>query len=374
MSKDIVFIYDFLQVKGGAEQFALNIARNFGQVQCIFAAVDHETFPNVSREAAGFRALTTMSRNSGLMAVKALHSFKSGCAFLQRYDTVVYSGVYAPVAIRHHVLGRNVYYCHTPPRFVYDLRSFYRQKARIWQRPVLDLLARYVEQNYRDAVMQMDTVIANSMNVRNRLSKYLGLSDVSVMHPPVDTERFSWLGQGDYYLSTARLEPYKRVDLIVRAFLEMPRRNLVVASGGSQLTELKKLAAEARNITFTGWCSESELRKLVGNCIATIYVPIDEDFGMSPVESMAAGKPVIGVDEGGLRETIVHDETGFLIACSPGSLSFADEKLKCRIIEAVSRMSKTVASNMRSACEKRALLFSIEVFNRKFRSVIEYDA
>jgi len=99
---------------------------------------------------------------------------------------------------------------------------------------------------------------------------------------------------------------------------------------------------------------------LIGKAIATIYIPIEEDFGMSPVESMAAGKPVIGVAEGGLLETVVNGETGVLI----------ENVSVDAVVEAVFVMSKDKALTMRAACENRAQLFRTEVFLEKMREVV----
>ena len=85
---------------------------------------------------------------------------------------------------------------------------------------------------------------------------------------------------GDYFLSTARLEPLKRVDLIIETFKGMPSKKLVVTSGGSQLESLKDLALGAKNITFTGWVSDTELRRLVRSVLRLSHIPKDEDFGM----------------------------------------------------------------------------------------------
>ena len=133
----------------------------------------------------------------------------------------------------------------------------------------------------------MDVIIANSKNVQTRIKKYLNLDSI-IIHPPVDVDRYNWIDQKDYYLSTARLEPYKRVESIVLAFMQMPEKKLIVASGGSDHRRLEGMAADYPNITFTGWCTDEQLSKLIGETIATLYFPMDEDFGMSPVESMAA--------------------------------------------------------------------------------------
>jgi glycosyltransferase involved in cell wall biosynthesis len=111
---------------------------------------------------------------------------------------------------------------------------------------------------------------------------------------------------------------------------------------------------------FTGLVTEEKLRDLIGNAIATIYLPHNEDFGMSPVESMAAGKPVIGVREGGLMETVVHGKTGMLL--SP-------EINREELIDAVSALTPARALQMRRACEERAQLFSQDLFLDKMRAL-----
>ena len=155
----------------------------------------------------------------------------------------------------------------------------------------------------------MDIIVTISETVRKRFKRFLGYDSV-VIYPPCETERFQWIEEGNFYLSTARLDPMKRVDLIVKAFKKMPDKRLVVVSGGADMPRIKQIAEESPNIEVLGWISEAQLCDLMGRCIATIYIPRDEDFGISPVESMAAGKPVIGVQEGGLLETVGGGRAG----------------------------------------------------------------
>jgi glycosyltransferase involved in cell wall biosynthesis len=143
--------------------------------------------------------------------------------------------------------------------------------------------------------------------------------------------------------------------------MKLRDKKLVVASGGSELPFLQSLAQGFDNIIFTGWLEESTLRTLIGKAIATLYLPINEDFGMSPVESMAAGKPVIGVAEGGLLETVRHGETGTLLLV-PLSLE--------SLIDAILQMTPRQARQMREACSHRAALFSREIFRDKMLSVV----
>ena len=182
-----------------------------------------------------------------------------------------------------------------------------------------------------------------------------------VIHPPCGMEGLRWLGQEDYYLSVARLDPLKRVDVIVEAFKGMPHQKLVVTSTGGEAARLRRMACGSGNIIFTGPVSDVHLAELIGRAIATIYVPIEEDFGISPVESMAAGKPVIGCAAGGLLETVVDGVTGRLLPV---------DVTPRHLIEAVVDMTPRRAMTMRDACMERAKVFDQRVFCAKIAELL----
>ncbi len=348
-----VVLYDFLHAKGGAERLTLDLVRGLEGTELCFGYRQPDVFPSEALADMVSHDLKAATPIPGWRTLKVLRAFAGQqSAFLQDYDWAVFSGVLAPVAVRHRRGRRNLYYCHTPPRFVYDLRAYYQQQFALPLRPALAVLAAYVKHQYEASVSQMDVVIANSENVRGRLRKFLGV-EATVVHPPIDVERFRWRHRGDYFVSLARLEDFKRVDLIVEAFLRMPSKELVVVSGGAQFETLRTKAAQAPNIRFTSWLGDEALAEVMGGARASIYIPRDEDFGMSPVESMAAGKPVIGVAEGGLLETIVHGETGWLLPADPS----VDQ-----IVDAVASLTGDAAEAMRTACERRAREFSKQRF------------
>jgi len=295
---------------------------------------------------------------------KLAHAFAHRSDFLASYDRVIYSGFYTPLAVQQSQ-GRNILYCHTPPRFIYDQRDFYLARLPLPLRPLLQAFITYLQPRYEAAVAQMDVLVTNSVNVQQRIHHYLQ-RDAQVIYPPCNTEAIKWLGQGNFYLSTARLDPLKRVDCLVNAFLQLPDKKLVVTSGGPELPRLQKLAAHAPNITFTDWVSERCLHELLGNAIATLYMAKDEDFGMSPVESMAAGKPVIAAAEGGLLESVVAGETGFLISAQDGGNHGWVESIRA----AVAQMTPAYARTMRGACELRAGRFSVAQFMQQMREVV----
>ena len=175
------------------------------------------------------------------------------------------------------------------------------------------------------------------------------------MYPAID-DNFKWISQSDYYVSLGRLEPNKRVEIVIKAFVKMPNKKLIVTSGGSQFTYLNKTYGQYKNIIFTNWVTDSELREIIGNATACIYIPRDEDLGISALESQKAGKPIISVNEGGQPEIIKHDITGYLLESNPSSDSVAD---------AVNYINSKKALKMRNSCEQYAGEFTSARFNNK---------
>lgn len=353
-------LYDFLQVAGGAERVSLELAAELPAD--LYVGYLNQGVPSRLgyQDQLRIRSLNLNAPFLPLRTLRLMHGFSSWSA-PQEYRWMIYSGNFSPLAVHNHPHSCNILYCHSLPRFIYDLRDRYEAFYPGWKRPFFEVIVRLLQPRYERAFNAMNVIIANSENVKKRIARYLGKKAL-VIHPPCPVDDKKWLGQADYYLSLARLEPYKRVDRLIRAFLQMPDKHLIVTSDGSDRMRLEALAGGAANIRFTGWLSELEMGEHIGNAIATLYIPEDEDFGMSPVESMAAGKPVIGVTEGGMLETVIHDETGILISADPSVE---------QIIQAVHKLDAKQAHEMRGACERRARLFSRDIFIEKMRGAIE---
>ncbi len=361
VSADTAIYHDYFSIRGGGERVVLDLAHGLG-ADLIYGFRGSESyalddFPARHRDLG----VGPLAGVRGMMPLVLYQRFRSERNRADQYPVRIFSGVTAPFAAPERSnRGLNVFYCHTPPRFLYDQKAFLSRRSGTIRRMGMAAIGPWFQSAYERAVGRMDVIVANSKNIRQRIKTYLG-HDSIVVYPPVDTANFRWAPAQGYYLSTARLTPLKRIGLIVKAFLAMPDKQLVIASGGEQENELRALAGDAPNIRFTGWTTDGQLRDLVAGCIATIYIPVEEDFGMSPVESMAAGKPVIGVAEGGLLETIVSGETGLLVPTDP---SFVD------IITAIETLSPRTALAMRDACEARAQIFSRERFMESMADVI----
>lgn len=277
--------------------------------------------------------------------------------FLKDYETVIFSWD-SISAIRNCSKNmKKIYYCHTPPRYLYDLKEIYIKKVPFLLRPAFLFVSYIFRKMYERDISKMDLILTNSINTQKRIKKFLWI-DSKILYPPVDLDEFKFISQKDYYLSFARLSDAKRVDKVVEAFKKLPDKKLVIIywENDPQREKIFDLAKDCKNIEFKTLPWNVGFTDYVGNCIATIYIPIDEDFWMSPVESMAAGKPVLWVNEGWLKETVIDKKTWVLI---PEWAKIED------IIEAVEYLTSEKCLEMRKACETRARDFSLEEFKNK---------
>ncbi len=292
--------------------------------------------------------------------IKLKWAFLFKTKFLKNYDNIIFSGDCLSAVRNCRKEAKKIYYCHTPPRYLYDLREEYLKKVKWYLRPAFELISFVFKRMYESDIKKMDLILTNSKNTQKRLKKFLDY-DSTILYPPVKLDEFKWVEQGDYYLSFARLADAKRVVHIVEAFKKMPDKKLIVVywENDPQKNKIFKLAKWYKNITFKTFPWNIWFYECVGKAIATIYIPIDEDFWMSPVESMAAWKPVLWVNEGGLKETIIHKKTGYLI---PEWGKVED------IINAIeNHLTPKKCLAMKSDCEARAKDFSYEEFEKQIK-------
>lgn len=199
-------------------------------------------------------------------------------------------------------------YCHTPPRYVWDLYPFYARRLNPLLRAYTALVMHRLRVWDVSTCDRVDQFVANSHFVARRIWRYYRRS-ATVIYPPVDASFFTPGGSGgggDYFLVVSRLTPYKRIDLAVEAFNGLDSRLLIVGDG----SERRKLQAKARsNISFVGAPAREVVRDYMRNCRALVF-PGKEDFGITPVEAQATGRPVIAFGGGGALESVVDGVTG----------------------------------------------------------------
>ncbi len=362
----ILIIQDRFQFRGGGERLVLDLAKAL-KADILTEYWTDVTFPR--SEAPG--KIYTLDDGEAPMIV--WRYFRAQWNFwwktrkiLPEYDVIIFSGNNClSAALRPLRNKKIIYYCHSPVRYVYDLLTHRRneESSRIKKVFYYDIGKWLIRTIYNLGLSRMPVVVTNSQGVHDRLKTFCH-RESRIIYPPVQTKLFTWIAQESYYLSFARLDPLKRIDRIVKAFQQMPDKVVKIASTGPCEQELRELAKGYPNIQILGRVEDDVLKDLVGKCTATIYIPINEDFGMSPLEGMSAGKPCIGVDEGGLRETVIPGKTGTLIP------------KECRVedlVTAVQELTPERAFAMRSACEEQAKRFDVSVFSEQMKALVYGD-
>jgi len=204
----------------------------------------------------------------------------------------------------------HICYCHTPTRYLWDYTHRYIAELRYnkFLKKIVSLFLNYLRLWDRQAADRVDYFMANSKLVQKRIKKYYG-RDSQVIYPPVDVDSFKVVDQpSDYFLIGGRVVAYKRFDLVVEAFKELGWP-VKIFGDGVDLSRLKKMAAGANNIEFLGRIDEAKKIELYQNCRAFLN-PQEEDFGITVVEAMACGRPVIAYAKGGALETVIDGQTG----------------------------------------------------------------
>lgn len=361
--KKIIILHDTFLYKGGWERLIMMMAKTLN------ADIASGFFSNWSFDLRkeGFKwemiALTSEIFKKWFRHLKLKYAFLFKTKFLKKYDTVIFSGDSISGVRNCKKDTKKIYYCHTPPRYVYDLHKLYLKKVPFILKPAFKIFCYIFKKMYENDISKMDVVLTNSQNTKDRIKKFLWI-DAEILYPPVDLKEFKYINQKDYYLSFARLSDAKRVDKIVEAFKQMPNKKLVIIywENDPQKEKIFELAKDCKNIEFKTLPGNVWFTDFIGNAIATIYIPIDEDFWMSPVESMAAWKPVLWVNDGWLKETIIDKKTGILIP--------KEAKIEA-IISGVNYLSSEKSLEMKEKCRKRAWEFDLIPWWEKLKSLIK---
>ena len=356
----ILILHDYFLYRGGGERLVISLAKGLkADIATAFIATNA-----FDPRTEGIRTIelfkeSRWSRLPGFRYLQVQLSFLFKTKFIRGYDVIIYSGD-CLIALLRAKSKTNIAYMHTPPRHLYDCYHERLNSYPLWKKVLFVPFAAFNRWRFETLSKKLDLIVTNSQNTRARIKKYLRL-DSLVAYPPCTTLPFKNLGRGDYFFSWGRVHDVKRIPLIVEAFTRMPDKKLVVASGGPELEKIKKIAAGYDNIKILGWISDAQIIDYLGRCLATIYTPVREDFGMTAVESMVAGKPVVGCAEGGLLEMIEDQINGLLLPANPSAAN---------LIAAVTALTPARAAAMESACYATAKKFTEEIFLETMKKII----
>lgn len=353
---NVALVHDYLTRLGGAERVMATLREIFPEAPIYTLLYDEAkvgaVFPRESVRGSSLENWPSFLKKRPKYLLPMLPRVVEDWDF-SKFDLVISSssafahGIITPSKTRH------ICYYHSPMRFAWDWTHEYIQEQRVGlgRRMAVAYLLKKIRMWDRVASVRPDEVIANSKNVARRIKKYYH-RDSQVIYPPVDLSRFTPSRSSEnYFLIISTLTPYKRIDLAIQLFNKI-RRKLVIIGDGPQRKFLESISGD--NIEFLGYQPDDVATKHMENCRALIF-PGEEDFGITPVEAMACGKPVLAYGHGGVTETVIGGVTGeFFAEATVGSME-----------DGLARLMRHEDTYKKKAMTARAAEFSKEIFLEK---------
>jgi glycosyltransferase involved in cell wall biosynthesis len=281
------------------------------------------------------------------------------------YDVVISSSHAVAKAVRTRPEQLHICMCYSPMRYAWDLREQYLREAGL-DRGIRALLAHSILDLLRDwdrrTSARVDAFIAISQHIARRIRAAYN-RESTVIYPPVDVAYFTPGTQREhYYVTAARLVPYKRIDLIAEAFRQLPDRRLVIIGDGPELAKVRARAGD--NVLTVGRQPGSEVRRYLQRARAFIHAAV-EDFGIAPLEAQACGTPVVAYGAGALAETVWDLETP-----DPTGILFHEQSAPA-LVEAIRRLESCAERITPQACRRNAMRFAPERFRAEFATFVE---
>jgi glycosyltransferase involved in cell wall biosynthesis len=275
---------------------------------------------------------------------------------LKEYDLIISSSHAVAKSVKTHANQLHICYCHTPMRYAWDLEAQYLESMGSFKALAARQVLKFLRKWDLKSVSRVDAFIANSHYVAARIKRFYGREAV-VIYPPVSTHLFDLQeSKEDFYLTVSRLVSYKRVDLIVEAFNQMPSKKIKIVGTGPEFERLREKARN--NIEFLGFQSDEKVRELLAAAKGFIFAA-EDDFGIAPLEAQAAGTPVIAYGRGGALETVIKETTGL----------FFPEQTALSLIKALEEFEKISWNGklIRSHSEK----FGVDRFKKEFKQFVD---
>ena len=363
----IAVFHNFMDNIGGAEIVTLTLVREL-QADLYTTNIDPEKIRKMGYEDVLSRIISIgkIPTNAPFRHQSVFRKFRK-LNLGNKYDFYIISGDWAMSGAVNN--EPNLWYVHSPLNELWQFKDYIKNELLSWwKKPIFDIwvwLNRKLSLRYSKSV---NIWVCNSENTKTRIKKFYK-KDAVVINPPIKIPSNPTSTTKNYWLSVNRLITHKRIELQMEAFAKLPNEKLIIVGsyekGARQFESYKKYieSIQPDNVEIIHWADQATLDKLYSGCKGFITTAKDEDFGMTPVEAMAHGKPVIAPNEGGYKESIVDGETGILI----------DEINTEKLVESIKKISLELEHNpskYKDACLARASKYSTAEFMRKIKSAI----
>jgi glycosyltransferase involved in cell wall biosynthesis len=305
-------VHDYFVQDGGAERVAIELARLLPDASVHTSFYDESVFgERLDRARVHAWRLNVRPLRERFRALLPLYPAYFSALDLRDRELVVSSSSAFAKAARTGRKHMHVAYIHAPMRFAWQYQTYASGSSlSLPARVAGRVLGAPLRTWDRRTSQRPDVLVANSNTIRERIKAFWA-RDAEVIHPPVSVAEFDVPTRDDgYLLVVARLLAYRRIDLAVDAALASGR-DLIVVGDGPERARLEARAGGAASVRFEGNATRQHVIDLMAACHAYL-VPGEEDFGIAPVEAMAAGKPVVAIGRGGPVETVLDGRTGVL--------------------------------------------------------------
>ena len=326
----VALVHDYLTQRGGAERVFELLLKRFPDADVYSSLYEPDRTINLSDRKVNTTVLQSLPQASKYFRLLAPFYYPAFRALdLQDYDLIISSSSTFAKGVRKGPNAKHICFCHNVPRFLWDTATYLREYKEFQTfYPIISMIFQLMKKADLHYAQEPDIYIANSTTVAQRIEKIYGSPAVTVNYP-IDVSKFVFSDQKeDFYLASARLLSYKRIDIIVEAFKELGWP-LIVSGDGPERARLEKIAS--KNIEFIGYVSDEERSQLFTRAQSVIVAAL-EDYGLVPVEANASGTPVISYGAGGVLDTQVAGLTGLFFREQTAE-SLRDALLKARNIQ-----------------------------------------
>lgn len=326
----VALVHDYLTQRGGAERVFELLCKRYPDADVFTSLYDPRSsidFGDRPIETTYLQRIPQASRYFRLLAPLYYSAFRS--LDLRDYDLIISSSTSFAKSVRKRPDAKHVCLCHNVTRFLWDTKTYLREfSAYRWFYPALEQIFQMMRTADLTYSQEPDLYVANSTVVAQRIQRIYG-KPAKVIHYPIDTQQFTFSDQKEnFYLASARLLGYKRMDVIVEAFNWLGWK-LIITGDGPERQLLQSRAM--KNVEFLGHVSDAERKELLSKSRSVVISAL-EDYGLVPIEANASGTPVIAYGAGGVLDTQVPGKTGlFFNSQTPQALQEA--LLKARSIE-----------------------------------------